>query len=53
MAKIKCDTCKFVFDGNESSINKNCPYCGKKGNLSFEKSAEEVVQDIDKFLEKM
>ena len=53
MAKIICESCKFEFDGNEDSLVKCCPYCGKNGCLDFEQSAEDIMQDIDKFLERI
>jgi len=53
MVKIKCASCKFEFDGDEDSLTKRCPYCGNGRCLDFEQSAEDIMQDIDKFLEKV
>ena len=53
MDKIKCGFCKFEFEGNEDSLKKPCPYCSRKGTLAFEQSAEDIMQDIDKFLERV
>lgn len=44
-----CKNCGYKFDSFRNEVD-NCPYCDKKG-IEEEKSAEEIVKEVEKLLE--
>ena len=46
MVKSICTNCRFRCDKENVS---ECPYCGKD-TLEKEKSAEELLEEVDRFL---
>ena len=47
MPKYICRRCNFRF---ESRNPKECGYCGRNDSLEVEKSASELLDDVDKIL---
>ena len=48
MSKYKCDACGYKFKGDESRLEKACPYCGKQGSVTLQDSDDEFIKDVDK-----
>ncbi|MFH1249223.1 MAG: hypothetical protein V1660_03655 [archaeon] len=49
MAKFQCTACNYEFEGSERPPKK-CPYCGKFGAVKREKSATEILNEVDYFM---
>ena len=45
MAKFNCKFCGFSREQN--SKPETCPYCGKKGAMVEEESAEEIIDSVE------
>lgn len=41
--KLVCPECGYKFDADKNATR--CPYCGKNGGFSKEKSAAEMIED--------
>lgn len=43
--KLRCDKCNYFFEAvREPSV---CPHCGSENSLSQEKSAEDLLNEIE------
>jgi rubrerythrin len=49
MENYVCLNCKYRFKTKESP--KACPWCSKSGSVQKEKSAEDIVSEVEKLLE--
>jgi len=47
MAKLVCKKCGYKSEGEDT---KKCSYCGEM-SLEEEKSAEELIEDVEKLIE--
>lgn len=48
MESFVCLNCKYKFKSR--TLPKTCPYCNK-GTVEFEKSAEDIVSEVESLLE--
>jgi len=48
MPKYVCKRCNFRFDSNNP---RECGYCGRSDSLEVEKSAVDLLDEVDKLLE--
>lgn len=46
IASYKCAACSYKFETAQTALNKQCPYCGRYGNIEKVKSAEEILQSV-------
>lgn len=46
MARFHCISCNYEFEGGERPPKK-CPYCGKFGAVRRERSAAELLKEVD------
>jgi len=44
MAKFYCKKCNYRFESNSENLPMLCPYCGEKGVIKKEESAEQMVE---------
>lgn len=55
MVRFVCTKCKYKFTPKSPRRSDNpparCPYCAREGSLVREKSAEELVKDVDEMIE--
>ncbi len=45
--KFNCQNCGYNFEYKGKKIPKKCPYCDKECTLSKEKSAEELIENLE------
>lgn len=53
MVKFACVKCKFRFSPRNSANTKppaRCPYCSREGTIITERSADDLVRDVDEIV---
>lgn len=51
MARLHCTGCNYEFEQKEGKPPKKCPYCGRMGALRRERTAEEILKEVDLMFE--
>ncbi|MBI5148122.1 hypothetical protein HZA33_00400 [Candidatus Pacearchaeota archaeon] len=46
---FQCKKCSYRFESKQKLPSK-CPFCGTFGSVIIEKTAEDVIKDIDRML---
>lgn len=47
MTKFHCTSCNYEFEVKEGKPPKKCPFCGRMGTVRREKSAAELLNEVD------
>jgi DNA-directed RNA polymerase subunit RPC12/RpoP len=47
MTSFQCTNCKYKFELKAERTPRNCPYCGKINTVVKEKSAGEILNEIN------
>lgn len=51
MTRYYCTACGYKFEPKTSKVPKVCPYCGRRGTLIKEGSAQDILNELDKMNE--
>lgn len=44
LLKLQCSRCKYKF--KRDKIPARCPYCSKEGAVEFEKTAQDILDEV-------
>ena len=47
MARLVCDSCGYKM-AEKGKIPQRCPYCSREGTMKKEKSAQDLLEEVDK-----
>ncbi len=47
MTRYYCTACGYKFEPKTGKVPTVCPYCGRRGTLKREGSAQELLDELD------
>jgi rubrerythrin len=50
MSRFHCSGCNYDFEQKEGKPPKKCPYCGRMGTIRRERTASELLNEVDAML---